>query len=158
MKDGDLVQVAHLVRDLDVTLERYWHDFAMGPWGVYTYDSCNLQDSLYRGKPSDHTYKIAVCWFNGVQMEIMQPVSGYSIYDEFLEKHGEGLHHIKLFYKDCQKAVKDYKKKGYQVIQSGRVGNDVFYYLESEEKMAGSVIELGNVGTIPPPEKTYPEK
>ncbi|MCD8352233.1 MAG: VOC family protein [Planctomycetaceae bacterium] len=158
MKDGELVQVAHLVRDLDAALEKYWRDFGMGPWDLYTYDEKNLQDSIYRGNPSDHTYRIAVCWQNGVQMEVMQPVSGYSIYDEFLEKHGEGLHHIKLFYNDCDKAVREYESKGYAVIQSGRVGDDVFYYLDSEAKVAGAVLELGNAGTIPPPEARYPKQ
>lgn len=156
MKDGDIVQVAHLVRDLDSTLERYWNDFKMGPWDIYTYDEKNLQDSMYRGKPGNHTYRIAVCWFGAIQMEVMQPVSGYSIYDEFLEKHGEGMHHIKLYYQDCDKAIREYEGKGYKVIQSGRVGDDVFYYLETEEKMAGAVLELGNAGSIPPPERVYP--
>lgn len=158
MKDGDIVQVAHLVRDLDGALERYWNDFKMGPWDIYTYDEKNLQDSMYRGKPATHTYRIAVCWFGGLQMEVMQPVSGYSIYDEFLEKHGEGLHHIKLFYNDCDQAIRDYEKKGYKVIQSGRVADDVFYYLETEAKMAGAVLELGNAGSIPPPERVYPAR
>ena len=40
--------------------------------------------------------------------ELLQPVSGYCIYDEHLERKGEGLHHIKLYHADCAKAVADY--------------------------------------------------
>lgn len=156
MQDGQIVQVAHLVRDLDATLDRYYNDFGMGPWDIYTYGPHNLQNSMYRGKPSDHTYCLAVTWQGQIQIEIMQPMTGYSIYDEFLEKHGEGMHHIKLFYNDCDKAVKDYEAKGYKVIQSGNIGDDVFYYLDTEDRVAGAVLELGNAGSIPTPDRKYP--
>jgi hypothetical protein len=156
MQDGQIVQVAHLVRDLDATLERYYNDFGMGPWDIYTYGPHNVQNSMYRGKPSDHVYCLAVTWQGQIQIEIMQPMTGYSIYDEFLEKHGEGMHHIKLFYNDCDKAVREYEAKGYKVIQSGNIGDDVFYYLDTEDRVAGAVLELGNAGSIPTPDRKFP--
>ncbi len=156
MKDGDIVQLAHVVRDLDKTLEKYWNDFQMGPWDIYTFTPQIVKNSLYRGKPSDHTYLVALASFGGVQMEIMQPLTGRSIYNEFLEAKGEGLHHIKLYYQDCAKAIKDYEAKGYSVIQSGNIGEDEFYYLDSEDKVSGVIIELGNSGSIPPPERRFP--
>ncbi len=156
MKDGDIVQLAHVVRDLDKTVEKYWNDFRMGPWDIYTFTPEIVKNSLYRGKPSDHTYLVALSSFGGVQMEIMQPLTGRSIYDEFLEAKGEGLHHIKLYYQDCAKAIKDYEAKGYSVIQSGNIGEDEFYYLDSEDKVSGVIIELGNSGSIPPPERRFP--
>lgn len=156
MKDGQIVQIAHLVRDLDKTLERYWNDFKMGPWDLHTYGPHNVQNSMYRGKPSDHTYRIAVVWTGPVQIEVMQPLTGRSIYDEFLETKGEGIHHYKLYYRDCRKAVKDFESRGYAVIQSGNIGEDEFYYLETEAKMGGAVIELGNAGSIPPATAFYP--
>lgn len=156
MEDGQIVQVAHLVRNLEPSLERLYRDFGMGPWDIYTYGPEIIENSMYRGKPSDHTYRIAVTWQGPVQMEVMQPLTGYSIYDEFLEKHGEGLHHIKLFYKDCEQAVRDYEAKGYKVLQSGNVKDDVFYYLDTEDRIGGCVLELGNAGSIPTPEARYP--
>ncbi|QWA12253.1 VOC family protein [Sodalis ligni] len=156
MKDGDIIQIAHLVSNLDDAIEHYYHVCNIGPWDIYTYGPHNIKNSLYRGKPAEHVYKIAVCWVNGVQMELMQPVSGYSIYDEYIEKHGYGLHHLKLYFKDCRQAIADYEKRGYQVVQSGNIGDDVFYYLDTEERFQGAVIELGNAGAIPEPESRYP--
>jgi methylmalonyl-CoA/ethylmalonyl-CoA epimerase len=85
----------------------------------------------------------------------MQPLTGYSIYDEHLERNGEGLHHIKLYYKDCKKAVADFTGPGYPVIQSGRFDEDEHYYLDTE-KDYGYIIELGNAGRIPSAERRYP--
>lgn len=36
MKDGDIIQIAHLVEDLDAAMQHYWEAFEMGPWDVYT--------------------------------------------------------------------------------------------------------------------------
>ncbi len=156
MNDGQIVQIAHLVENLDEAVKSYYHGFNLGPWDIYTYGPHNIRNSIYRGKPSDHTYKIAVCWSGSIQIELMQPVSGYSIYNEYIEKHGYGLHHMKLYFKDCNKALEDYKKRGYEVVQSGSIGDDVFYYLDTEENVQGLVLELGNAGAIPAPDSRYP--
>jgi 4-hydroxyphenylpyruvate dioxygenase-like putative hemolysin len=86
----------------------------------------------------------------------MQPLTGRSVYDEFLEKKGEGLHHIKLYYEDCQKALEEFKKKGVEVIQSGKFDEDEFYYLDTEASL-GTIYEIGNNGKIREPERRYPE-
>jgi len=70
----------------------------IGPWDIYEFDPQKVQNYIYRGKPATHTCLIAVTWTGDTQLELMQPLTGYSIYDEHLEKFGEGLHHIKLFY------------------------------------------------------------
>ena len=63
----------------------------------------------------------------------MQPISGRSIYDEHLDAKGEGFHHVKLYYKDCAKAVEEYAKRGYPVIQCGKIDEDEHYYLDTEK-------------------------
>lgn len=156
MKDGDVVQIAHVVRDLDKVLERYTRDFGFGPWDLYTYGPHNVQDMMYKGKPANCTYRLALCMAGKIQIELMQPVSGEGVYTDFLKERGEGIHHVKIYYKDCRKALADYAKKGYTVIQSGRIHEDVFYYLDSMDKMGGALIEIGNAGSIPPPDSRYP--
>ncbi len=157
MKDGQLVQVAQVVEDIDKAMKHFWEDFGIGPWDVYEYGPKTVQDSMYRGKPNTQRYALAVTWIGPIQYELMQPLDGYSIYNEFIEKHGYGLQHVKFYYKDCAKAIEKYRKKGYEVIQSGRIGDDEFYYLESVDKV-GVVLEIGNAGEIPPPLRTYPPR
>lgn len=155
MQDGDIIQVAHVVRDLDRAMQYFWEVFKIGPWDIYTFAPPALRESMVRGKPSDHTYRLAVSWVGGVQVELMQPLTGRSVYDEFLEKKGEGLHHIKLYYRDCQKSLEEFEKKGITVIQSGKFDEDEFYYLDTEDAL-GSIYEIGNNGKIRAPEQRYP--
>jgi methylmalonyl-CoA/ethylmalonyl-CoA epimerase len=155
MKEGDVIQIAHVVRDIDRTMEYYWANFGIGPWEVYTFAPPVVRDSMVRGKPSNHTYLLAITWRAEMQLELMQPLTGRSIYDECLEKKGEGLHHLKLYYPDCQAALERFRRQGIQVIQSGKIDADEFYYLDTEKSL-GYIIEAGNNGKIRPPERRYP--
>ena len=60
MKEGAIIQVAHVVRDLDASLRYYWETFHIGPWDIYTFAPPAVRDSMVRGKPSAHTYLLAV--------------------------------------------------------------------------------------------------
>jgi methylmalonyl-CoA/ethylmalonyl-CoA epimerase len=155
MKEGSMIQVAYVVRDLEAALKRQWEICGVGPWSIYTFTPEKVQDYMYRGKPATHTCYIAVAWDERIQIELMQPISGYSIYDEFLETKGEGLHHVKLFHADCAKAVAEYERRGYPVIQSGKFDEDEHYYLDTETDF-GYIIELGNAGKIREAERRYP--
>jgi methylmalonyl-CoA/ethylmalonyl-CoA epimerase len=155
MKEGSMIQVAYVVRDLEAALKRQWEICGVGPWSIYTFTPEKVQDYMYRGKPATHTCYIAVAWDERIQIELMQPISGYSIYDEFLETKGEGLHHVKLFHADCAKAVAEYERRGYRVIQSGKFDEDEHYYLDTEKDF-GYIIELGNAGKIREAERRYP--
>jgi methylmalonyl-CoA/ethylmalonyl-CoA epimerase len=81
---------------------------------------------------------------------------GYVVNDvekEFLERRdGDGLHHVKEWVEDCQKELLEYKKRGIEVLQSGKFDEDEHYYLDTESTF-GFVYEIGNNGRIRPPER-----
>jgi methylmalonyl-CoA/ethylmalonyl-CoA epimerase len=151
-----MIQVAYVVRDLEKALRQQWEVCGVGPWSIYTFTPEKVRDYTYRGRPATHTCLIAVAWDDRIQIELMQPLTGYSIYDEFLERKGEGLHHVKLYHADCAKAVAGYERRGYPVIQSGRFDEDEHYYLDTEKDF-GYIIELGNAGKIREAERRYPQ-
>jgi hypothetical protein len=156
MKDGTVIQVAYVVRDLEAAMKRHVEVCGIGPWHIYKFEPGKIQNYIYRGNPATHTCWIAVTPFDeGKQVELMQPISGRSIYDEHLDAKGEGFHHVKLFYADCARAVEEYAKRGYPVIQQGKIDEDEHYYLDTEKDF-GYTIELGNAGRIRAPERSYP--
>jgi len=158
MEDGDICQIAEVVTDLNKVMKHLYEDFGIGPWDVYEYGPDTVANSMYRGKLNTQRYALAVTWVGPIQYELMQPLDGYSIYNEFLDQNGGkgGLQHLKLYYKDCPAQIKKLEEKGYEIIQSGEIGEDLFYYLSSKEKI-GAVLEIGNAGKIPPPIRRYPE-
>ncbi|QPM68539.1 VOC family protein [Atribacter laminatus] len=152
MQDGELIQIGYLVKDLEGAVKFYMETLDVGPWEIYTFAPPVLRESMVRGKPSNHDFRIAIASPGHIQVELIQPLTGRSIYNEYLEQKGEGLHHVKYYYKDCQKAIQEFGKKGITVIQSGKFDEDEYYYLDTL-KYYGMVIEIGNGGKIRPPER-----
>jgi hypothetical protein len=54
-------------------------------------DSCS-----YRGRPADFVVDISLSYAGDIQLELIAPRSGDSVYSEFLRDHGPGLHHVCL--------------------------------------------------------------
>ena len=92
-----------------------------------------------------------------VQIELIESIEGPTIYQEFLEKRGEGLHHIKqtVPFEKLQPTLEYFKNLGINVIQSGRYDNDYFYNLDTE-KFIGIILEIGHAGGMRPAESRYP--
>ena len=158
VQESGVIQVAYVVRDLEAAMQRHWEVSGIGPWHIYKFEPGKIQNYIYRGKPATHTCWIAVTPMGeglGCQVELMQPISGRSIYDEHLETKGEGFHHVKLYYPDCTRAVAEYAKRGYPVLQQGKIDDDEHYYLDTEKDF-GYTIELGNAGRIRAPERIFP--
>ncbi|MDD5338597.1 MAG: methylmalonyl-CoA epimerase [Dehalococcoidales bacterium] len=59
---------------------------------------------------------------NGVEINLMEPITPDSAVAKFLEKRGEGLHHIALETNDINTELKDMEQKGFQLID--KVGRD----------------------------------
>lgn len=159
MSGRRIVQSAMIVRDLQKSMEKYWGALGIGPWSVRTFSPETVKNFTVYGQPVKHSFKflLAGTWVGNVELELIQPVQGPTIYEGFLKRKGEGFHHIKEKVDDdhIEEILKEFKEKGIEVIQSGRYGDDVFYYLDTEPVL-GIIYEIGNVGKVPPPERLYP--
>lgn len=84
----------------------------------------------YRGKPADFVAHISMAYSGDVQLELIQPVRGESIYSEFLERTGGGLHHLCWEVDDLEVALKS--ADGIEVVQRGAMGHGAmsFAYLD----------------------------
>ena len=151
---GPMRQIGIVVRDIDKAMRHWVEVCGVGPW--FYAEQLPMDEFRYRGRPYDLKVSIALANSGDTQLELIQPLTGYSIYDEHLERRGEGLHHIKLYYADCAKAVRDYASRGYPVLQCGKIDDDEHYYLDTENDF-GYIVELGNAGRIRPAERRYPE-
>jgi methylmalonyl-CoA/ethylmalonyl-CoA epimerase len=89
-------------------------------------------------------------------------VYGPTIYQAFIDKHGEGLHHIKeqIADGDIENVVREYRDKGIGITQTGQFETDFHYYLDTEPKL-DFIYELGNCPKLDlTPDKywTYPSE
>jgi catechol 2,3-dioxygenase-like lactoylglutathione lyase family enzyme len=130
-----ITQVAVVVRDLRKTMEAYHKTLGWGPWSVYEHKPPTLHHTILHGKPADYSMLGAEVHCDPIDFEILQPLEGPSIYKEFLEQRGEGLHHVSMVNptEDVDAALNNFKKDGVDVLMSGRLGESIrFYYMDTE--------------------------
>lgn len=112
-------QIALVVRDLDRAMAN-WYALGVGPWRVYTFGPHNISTMTLHGRTMPHTtVKIAFASVGTFSYELIQPLQGASIYEEFLASHGEGLHHLGYYVDDIDAAIEAMQARGYAVMQSG---------------------------------------
>lgn len=152
-------QIGMVVKDAEATARRYWDDAGIGPWRFYTIDPVNSSDMKLHGKVIEHSFIAAIASVGDVELELIQPLCGESLYAEHLAQHGEGLHHIEFGVCDFNETMAHFQDKGYKEIQSGRIFDiGTYSYLDTDKGLA-CITEYGKAdeGTVfPPPEKIYP--
>jgi hypothetical protein len=155
-------QIALVVRDLDVAMRQYWELLGVGPWKVYTYGAPLLRDMTYRGRTQEYRMRLALAQVGPLVVELIQPLSGDTIYVEHLDRKGEGLHHVGVFVASFDEAVAEAQQQGFSVLQSGRgfgrFGDEGFAYLDTEASL-GMILELIEVPRERvPPESEFPPR
>jgi methylmalonyl-CoA epimerase len=64
----------------------------------------------------DGTMDIAMLWLGNIYIEILAPKQGESAIRKFIEKRGEGLHHVAYEVKDIEGELARLKAAGYELI------------------------------------------
>ena len=155
-KVSQISQVAIVVRDLQKTME-HWNSLGVGPWSIYTVKPPFLSGTTYHGKPRKFSMKIALAMVGSLNVELIQPLEGDSIYSDFLKKHGEGLHHLGLFMEKVDGMVAAMKEAGAPSITSGHTNGNAFAYFDAT-KTLGVILEgVEMSGEMPPPEAVWPK-
>lgn len=153
-------QIAIVVREIDEALERYHRALGWGPWNVYEHKPPALHHTYLHGKPTNFTMIGAETHVGSIVVELLQPVDGPSIYKEWLDAHGEGLHHIAVMRPtpaESEATQRHFKELGADVLMEGRIGETIhFYYLDSEPLLK-VIFESGTGHAVDlKPSRVYP--
>jgi methylmalonyl-CoA/ethylmalonyl-CoA epimerase len=155
-----VLQVGLVVRDSRATAQRYWEEFGIGPWRFYTIDPTNTPGMRFRGRQVKHAFRAGLAKVGDLTLELIEPISGESVYSEHLEQRGEGLHHLAMAVDDYEDARNRLANSGFTELQAGRPYdvND-YCYLDTAEAL-GFITELSSEEApdkpFPPPEETWP--
>ena len=159
LKDG-IDQICMIVKDLDKAVKAYWELFGVGPWRFYTYGKPQLKRLSYRGKPGDYQMRLALARMGALQIELIEPLEGDSIYADFVEEHGYGLHHIAVVVEDMASAVAQAQAAGLSVTQDGAGfgpdGDGAYAYLDTEDKIGTTIELIERPKRARPPDRVYP--
>jgi methylmalonyl-CoA/ethylmalonyl-CoA epimerase len=157
---GTLIEICFVTADYRRTMEGLVR-LGIGPWRVYTFDSTTVTDREYHGSAADYAIKVCFADVGDMAVEIMQPLYGPSIFQEFLDEHGEGIQHIAF---DCEerpwdKRTDEFAARGFPLVQAGSfMGQNAFGFFGTEAA-TGTTFETYSIpaGFVwPEPEEWYP--
>jgi catechol 2,3-dioxygenase-like lactoylglutathione lyase family enzyme len=110
-----------VVRDINAAV-RFLESVGIGPFTEYPpmaeYTRLNVPD-----QDAFFDTRIRCAQIGPVQLQLVQPGKGRSIYRDFLEKNGEGVFHLGFVVPDIDAAEAEAKGMGLAVISSGRREN-----------------------------------
>lgn len=144
---SDFVQIGVIVKDMDQTIKALSKVFGIGPFRTITWPPADRTDvqKFYYGKPGNFTARMAFTELGPIELELIQPLEGESIWANFLKEHGEGIHHIRFNVSDVEPVIEYMAKHSVEVAQSGsglRPGT-TWANLDTERKI-GFTIEIMN--------------
>jgi hypothetical protein len=123
---------------MDKTIKNYREIFGIFFPRVVVPDYFNR---VYRGNPENFRMKIGLAVMGELQIELIQPLEGKTTYGEFLEKWGDGIHHLGFHVDNLDERVAAMQKLGIDVLMSGERVGAKFAYLDTDE-IVGMIIEL----------------
>jgi catechol 2,3-dioxygenase-like lactoylglutathione lyase family enzyme len=153
-------QIAIVVRHMDEALERYHRALGWGPWNIYEHKPPALHDTYLHGQPTEFTMLGAETHVGEIVVELLQPVDGPSIYKEWLDEHGEGLHHIAVMRPtpaESDATKQRFEEMGAPVLMEGRIGETIHFYYLDTEPLLKVILESGTGHAVDlRPSRVYP--
>jgi len=140
----ECVQIGVVVKDLDRAIEGLTEVFGIGPFRKINWPpEGRTMEKYYYGKPGNFTARMAFTELGPVELELIQPLDGDSIWADFLEEHGEGIHHIRFNVLELEPLFQYMADHGIEVSQwgSGLRPGTAWANFASEERV-GFVIEV----------------
>ena len=109
-------QINIVVRDIELAAKKWAELLGIEAPEIRINHLEGNENYTYRGEPITCDLKVCDIPMNGFVIALHQPIGGPSSFQEFLDKHGNGVHHIGFEVGDARDdVIADMRKAGYDV-------------------------------------------
>ncbi len=138
-----LCQVGFVVHDVVATAKKYSETFGLPMPTIIETPGFDKAKTTVNGQPSEATAKLAFFQTGQLVVELIQPDKLPSVWRDFLDKNGEGVHHIAFRVADTSATEDALAKYGIKTEQQGLYvdGSGMYTYVDSIPQL-GVMIEL----------------
>ena len=135
--DGKKVcQIALVVKDIDKTITEYAKLFGVPKPDTFEVPDESIAHTQFCGEKSKTKAKLAVFDLGQVVLEITQPDEEPSSWKDFLEKNGEGVHHIAFTVDERDSVVKYFEENEMPIRHYGEYDGGNYTVFDSKDKLA----------------------
>ena len=135
---GGFIQVALVVADIEAALDHWCELFALPRPEVRVTGPEPDPQETYRGEVAAYGLRFAVldCRERGFVIELHQPDENPSTFREFLDRHGNGVHHLGFEVGEARDAVVgELESKGYALRTVGMYPDGSWTVVDGEESL-----------------------
>lgn len=156
----EIAQICIIVPDLDEAVRNYWSIFGVGPWHIYTYEKPFVKEMTRDGEPADYSMRVALSYIGDMRIELIEPLEGDTVYQEFVDEHGYGVHHLGVLTEGMEASLRKAERAGFRMTQDGSGfgpdGDGHYAYLDTEDVLGTTIELIERPEGRKPPESIYP--
>jgi len=140
-----VTQVGFIVRDIEVTRKKFAEFFVVEPPPLVDGGKFEITGTVVNGKPAPEANCLMAFFDIGpnVRLELIQPNGVESTWQDFLDKNGEGIHHLAFNIEGMDKMVLACEDFGMKCVQRGKYGDGSgeYAYMDADSDLK-CLIEL----------------
>lgn len=125
-----VTQVGFIVRDIEKSKRKFAEFFGVEPPAHFDGGKFEVTGTTVQGKPAPLA-NCLMAFFNAgpnVQIELIQPNGVKSTWQDFLDEHGEGIHHLAFNVKGTDAKILACENFGMKCVQRGKYGSGTGEY------------------------------
>lgn len=126
-----MTQVGIIVKDIERTSRAFADFFGVEQPDVIITDTVDKSRTEYRGESTPARAKLAFFEMGSVQLELIEPDEHPSTWREYLDEHGEGVHHIAFQIQGMKEKVTLMEQNGMPLVQKGEYTGGRYAYLDT---------------------------
>jgi len=131
-----ICQIALVVKDVAASAKAYQDILGLPAARMVETASADQTNASYGGQPTEGRAKLAFFQMGEqLSLELIEPISGPSTWQEFLDDHGEGIHHIAFRIKGMDEVLMRLESKGLATVQRGDYTGGRYAYVDGTDQL-----------------------
>ena len=137
-----VTQVAIIVEDIQKSAKDFAEFLGVAVPEIRRLAPFEVSQTQYRGKPTEARAQLAFFDIGqGLRLELIEPDEHPSTWREYLDTHGEGVHHIAFNIRGMKQKIDRLGADGMPLVQKGEYKGGRYAYIDAVAKLK-AIIEL----------------
>jgi catechol 2,3-dioxygenase-like lactoylglutathione lyase family enzyme len=143
LRPAGLCQVGFIVKDIEASARKYAETFGLPQPPIIQTPGFEKAKTTVAGMPSEATAKLAFFRMGQLTIELIEPDEKPSVWRDFRDKNGEGVHHIAFHVDDTKATENALARYGIKTEQQGLYtdASGMYTYVYSTAQL-GVMVEL----------------
>lgn len=142
---SSITQIGIIVPDAKQTAKNLLERLGWHP--TCTRETMRIPGRTYRGADEDFACSMIFYQLPGIEIELIEPLTGRSCWSDYKALHRSGIHHLLFDLADSATSIEALSRHGIEIEQRGRAlpyGEHAFWAYVTSQSQLGFIMELTN--------------